>query len=85
MKPAKHGDATMNTINEAKAVAARLKAIHRKKFLDEQREVYATYRAESRACGYEVESFEEYIGERNLREEFEEMYAEMTEMELQEY
>ena len=76
------GETEMTTINEAKAIAARIKAIHRKKFLDEQREAYYEYRAESRACGYEVESFEEFIGERDLRAEFDEYYAEMTEMEL---
>jgi len=75
----------MITINEAKAVAARLKKIHRAKFLAKQRECYDLYRAESRACGYEVESFEEYIGERNIREEFEEFYAGMSAQELQTY
>ena len=72
----------MTTINEAKAIAARIKAIHRKQFLDEQREAYYVYRAESRACGYEVVSFEEFIGERDLKAEFEEYYAEMSDMEL---
>jgi hypothetical protein len=75
----------MTTINEAKAIAVRLKKIHRAKFLEEQRESYNLYRAESRACGYEVESFEEYIGDRDLREEFEEYYSGLSQMELQEY
>ena len=72
----------MNTINEAKTLAARLKGIRRKEFLDEQHECYAEYRAESRACGHEVESFEEYIGERDLKAEFAERYAEMSNIEL---
>ena len=75
----------MNSINEAKAIASRIKAIHRRKFLGEQRDAYNEYRAESRACGYEVESFEEYIGERNLRAEFEEHYAKMSDMEISAY
>ena len=32
-----------------------------------QRAEYAEYRAESRACGYEVESFEQWLGETSLR------------------
>lgn len=34
----------------------------------EQREEYESYRAEQRACGYEVESFEEWLGEESPRE-----------------
>lgn len=33
-----------------------------------QREEYYAYRAEQRACGYEVESFEEWLGEADPRE-----------------
>jgi hypothetical protein len=33
-----------------------------------KREEYAEYRAEQRACGYEVESFEEWLGEVDPRE-----------------
>lgn len=72
----------MTTINEARALSERLKAIHRKKFLDEQRESYDLYRAESRACGYEVESFEEFIGERDLKQEFLEYYSSLSSEEL---
>jgi hypothetical protein len=72
----------MTTINEAKAIAARIKAIHEKRWREEQREEYYGYRAEARACGYEVMSFEEFIGERDLKAEFAEYYADMSEMEL---
>lgn len=75
----------MNTINEAKAIAARIKAIHEKRWREEQREEYYGYRAEARACGYEVMSFEEFIGDRNLKAEFAEYYAEMSDMELAAY
>jgi len=73
------------SINEAKAVSTKLIAIHRAKFLAEEREDYAEFAAENRACGYEVISFEEYIGERDLKAEFAEMYAAMSAQELQEY
>ena len=73
------------TINEAKAVSAKLTAIHRAKFLAEEREAYNDFLAENRACGYETVSFEEYIGERDLKAEFAEMYAAMSAQELQEY
>jgi hypothetical protein len=75
----------MNTINEAKAFGAKLKSIHRAKFLEEQRECFSEYAAESRACGYEVETFAEYIGERDLKSEFAEFYAGLSAQELQDY
>jgi predicted phage gp36 major capsid-like protein len=47
-------------IRANKAQAARHRA--------EQRQRYDEYRAESRACGYEVESFEEWLGEKSARQ-----------------
>lgn len=38
----------------------------------EKRAEYDEYRAEARACGYEVESFEEWMGEVSPRERAEE-------------
>lgn len=43
--------------------------------LFQKRLTYGEACAKARACGYEVESFEEYIGERSLRQEREEFYA----------
>jgi hypothetical protein len=47
----------------AKRASAAAAARHRA----EQYERYREYAAESRACGYEVESFEEWLGEKSLR------------------
>ena len=68
----------MITINEAKSISAKIKYHAREKFLDEQRAEYAEYTGESRACGYEVVSFQEYIGERDLKAEFSEFYASLS-------
>jgi|TARA_E500000081_G_scaffold88516_1_gene89614 hypothetical protein len=75
----------VTTINEAKAKARHIKYHVRQRFLEQEREAYYNYRSESRACGYEVESFEEYIGDRNLKDEFAEFYASLTEQELSQY
>lgn len=54
-------------IAEIKARAAR----------DAAYEEYRAYRAEQRACGYEVEPFEEWYGEANAREAAEARIMEM--------
>lgn len=58
----------MTTINEAKAVSKRLKAIHARAARDEAMESYIEYRAEARACGYEVETFSEYFEQSDPKE-----------------
>jgi hypothetical protein len=75
----------MTTINEAKAISRQLHSIHRNKYITSQKEEYYEFCAEQKACGYEVVSFEEYIGERNLKDEFVEFYANLSSQELQEY
>ena len=75
----------MNSINEAKAFSVRMKNIIRKKFLDEHRDEYTLHCAESRACGYEVVSWQEYLGERDLKAEFSEFYSSMSDQELLDY
>jgi len=75
----------MTTVTEAKAKAKHIKYQLRQRFLEQEREAYYNYRSESRACGYEVESFEEYIGDRNLKNEFAEFYSSLTEQELSQY
>lgn len=52
----------------AVAAAKRANAAAAARHRAEQRERYDEYRAESRACGYEVESFEEWLGERTARQ-----------------
>lgn len=47
----------------AVSAAKRANAAAAKRHRDERYEVYREYAAESRACGYEVESFEEWMGE----------------------
>lgn len=55
----------------AGAVAAgkRASAAQAARVRNEAREQYRSYAAESRACGYEVESFEEWNGETSSRAE----------------
>lgn len=69
-------------IASAKKLTSRIKNAVRNKYIAEQREQYNEYRAESRACGYEVETFEEYIGERNLKSEAAEFYSSLTNQQL---
>lgn len=52
----------------AKAAAIRANKAQAARHRAEQREQYNEYRAESRACGYEVESFEEWLGEVSARQ-----------------
>jgi hypothetical protein len=52
----------------AVAAAKRANAAAAARHRAEQFERYREYRAESRACGYEVESFEEWLGEASPRE-----------------
>lgn len=47
--------------------AKRATAAAARRYRDEQYREYSEYRAESRACGYEVESFEQWLGETSLR------------------
>lgn len=49
-------------IAEGKAQSQRINKAQARKLRNEQLEAYAEYRAEARACGYDVESFDEYIG-----------------------
>lgn len=53
-----------NAVAAAKRASAAEYARHR----EAQRREYDEYRAEQRACGYEVESFKEWLGEVNPRE-----------------
>lgn len=50
----------MLNIAEAKAAAARINAANQNRIRDERLRRYQEYRAEYRACGYEVETFEDY-------------------------
>lgn len=45
------------------AAARRLAAQIAERARNEKRAEYAAYRAEARACGYDPESFEEWLGE----------------------
>lgn len=47
----------------AVAAAKRGQEAARRRDRDAKYDQYAEYRAEQRACGYEVESFEEWLGE----------------------
>jgi len=47
--------------------AKKLNAVLAAKHRESQYQDYKEYRAESRACGYEVESFEQWLGESSLR------------------
>ena len=55
----------MFDIAGAKSTSRKIEAAQSRKKLEAQTEAYAEYRAEARACGYEVESFAEFIGESN--------------------
>jgi hypothetical protein len=50
------------------AAAKRGKAAAAARHRSEQRKEYDAYRAEASACGHEVESFEEWMGEVSSRE-----------------
>lgn len=52
----------------AVAAAKRANAAAAARYRAAQREEYNAYRAEQRACGYEVETFEEWLGEISPRE-----------------
>lgn len=52
----------------AREAAIRANRAAERRYRDAQYEEYRVYRAEQRACGYEVESFEEWLGEVNPRE-----------------
>jgi len=52
----------------AVAAAKRANAAAAARHRAEQRKEYDAYRAEQRACGCEVESFEEWLGETSPRE-----------------
>ena len=52
----------------AVAAAKRANAAAAARHRAAQRQEYDVYRAESRACGFEVESFEEWLGEVSPRE-----------------
>ncbi len=50
------------------AAAKRGMAAQAARVREARRAEYNDYRAEARACGYEVESFEEWLGETSARE-----------------
>ena len=52
----------------AREAAQRANRAEAARHREAKREQYEEYRAESRACGYEVESFEEWLGEVSPRE-----------------
>lgn len=52
----------------AREAAQRAQAAEAKRHRDAQYRDYQGYRAEQHACGYEVESFEEWLGEVTPRE-----------------
>lgn len=72
-------------IAAAKALNETICRSNRNKFLEQKREEYAEYKAESRACGYEVESFSEFIGESNLKDERSDFYSSLTSEQLDLY
>lgn len=55
--------------------AKRANAAAARRWRDEQYEEYRVYRAEQRACGYEFETFEEWLGEITPREAAEQRIA----------
>ena len=59
----------------AAAAAKRANAAAAARHRATQRDEYNAYRAEQRACGYEVESFEEWLGEISPRELDERRFA----------
>lgn len=50
----------MQNIAQAKAITAQINAANERRQRNERLEDYREYRSEARACGYEVETFEEY-------------------------
>ena len=66
----------------AAEAAKRGYAAQAKRHRAEQRREYDAYRAESRACGYEVEPFEEWLGETTSREAAEDRMGLHREMSL---
>lgn len=55
-------------MSDAVEAARRASAAAARRDRERKRGEYLEYRAEQRACGYEVESFEEWLGEVDPRE-----------------